>query len=70
MKKIYLKTFAVMLTLCLLFGVVPLSAFAVGDTADTGYKVGDNIEFGSYPQSEVVDPTVIAKLNAEAEKTD
>lgn len=70
MKKIYLKTVAVMLTLCLLFGVVPLSAFAVGDTADTGYKVGDNIEFGSYPQSEVVDPAVIAKLDAEAEKTD
>ena len=46
---------AVMLILC----TTPM-AFAEGDS----YKVGEIIQFGSYPQSEVTDEALIAELNA------
>ena len=54
-KKILSLLLAVIMIAC----TVPM-AFAEGKT----YEVGDIIEFGSYPQSEVKDKSLIAELNA------
>lgn len=69
MKKYFSKTFAVILTICLIFGFVPITGYTVSET-DAVYKTGDVIEFGSYPQSRVDDSTIIKELDAEAENID
>lgn len=46
----------------LLFTVVILQAIPVPRTSAKSYKVGDSIEFGSYPQSMVTDSGLIPKL--------
>ncbi len=53
------KFLSLILVAIMLVTAMPM-AFAEGNT----YKVGDIIQFGSYPQSEVKDETLIAELNA------
>ena len=53
------KILSLILVAIMLVTAMPM-AFAEGNT----YKVGDIIQFGSYPQSEVKDETLIAELNA------
>ena len=53
------KLLSLILVAVMLLTAVPL-AFAEGNT----YQVGDIIQFGSYPQSDVKDKTLIAELNA------
>lgn len=54
------KVLATILLVVLLLTIVPM-AYAEGNNT---YEVGDIIQFGSYPQSEVKDETLIAELNA------
>ena len=61
MKKILSLLLAVIMIVC----TVPM-AFAQGKT----YEVGDIIEFGSYPQSEVKDEALINELNSLAPEWD
>lgn len=53
------KLLSLILAAIMLLAAMPI-AFAEGNT----YKVGDIIQFGSYPQSEVKDEALIAELNA------
>ena len=53
------KLLSLILVAIMLVTAMPM-AFAEGNT----YKVGDIVQFGSYPQSEVKDETLIAELNA------
>ena len=53
------KFLSVILISLLMLSIVP---FAYAE--ETTYKVGDIIQFGSYPQSEVKDEALIAKLNS------
>lgn len=59
------KLLSSILVAVMLVTTMPI-AFAEGNT----YKVGDIIQFGSYPQSEVKDETLIAELNALAPEWD
>ncbi len=72
--KISKKLLSLLLCTVILFGSVILDSSIFADVFDTfnvkssaasGYKVGDIIEFGSYPQSEVTDSNVISALNAD-----
>lgn len=53
------KILSLLLAVLMLLSISPM-AYAESDT----YQVGDIIQFGSYPQSEVTDETIIAELNA------
>lgn len=53
------KILSLILVAIMLVTAMPM-AFAEGNT----YQVGDIVQFGSYPQSEVKDETLIAELNA------
>ncbi|MBO5936191.1 MAG: hypothetical protein J6Q79_01095 [Clostridia bacterium] len=53
------KLLSLILVAIMLVTAMPI-AFAEGNT----YKVGDIVQFGSYPQSEVKDEALIAELNA------
>ncbi len=55
------KFLSAVLVLVMLLTVVPM-AYAEGNT----YKVGDIIQFGSYPQSKVTDSAIITALNNKA----
>ena len=57
------KILSLILVAIMLVTAMPM-AFAEGNT----YKVGDIVQFGSYPQSEVKDEALIAKLNSIAPK--
>lgn len=57
------KLLSLILVAIILVTAMPL-AFAEGNT----YKVGDIVQFGSYPQSEVKDEALIAELNDLAPK--
>lgn len=59
------KLLSLILVAVMLVTAMPM-AFAEGET----YKVGDIIQFGSYPQSEVKDENLIAELNALAPSWD
>ena len=59
---------SVLLALLMLLSCAPLGVFA--SAAETEYKTGDIIEFGSYPQSEVTDGELKAKLTELAGSTD
>ena len=67
MKRKFLKFVSVVLTSLVLFLSLSMLSYAVeAETID--YKVGDIIEFGSYPQSEVTDARLKTELN-KMEKT-
>ena len=53
------KILSLMLAMLMLLSIAPM-AYAGGNT----YKVGDIIQFGSYPQSKVTDSTTITDLNS------
>ena len=55
------KLLSLILVAIMLVTAMPV-AFAEGNT----YKVGDIVQFGSYPQSEVTDSATVAALNAKA----
>ena len=54
------KLLSILLAVLMVISIVPL-AYAEGNNT---YEVGDIIEFGSYPQTEVKDEDLIAELNA------
>lgn len=58
------KFLATILSVILLLTIIPM---AYAEETNT-YKVGDIVQFGSYPQSEVKDEALIAELNALAPK--
>ena len=67
MKRKILKLVSVVLSLLLTMSSLSIMSYAV-DTKAVDYKVGDIIEFGSYPQSEVTDARLKTELN-KLEKT-
>lgn len=60
------KFLATILSVVLLLTIIPMAYAEENNT----YKVGDIIQFGSYPQSEVKDEALIAELNALAPEWD
>ena len=60
MKNTFKRTLVMLLALTMIFTSIPI--FAV--SAKATYNVGDIIELGSYPQSEVTDKTLRNKLSA------
>ena len=71
-KNIFKSLLALTIALIMVLGVAPLnelagvdwaSLFAPKAEAATTYKVGDIVEFGSYPQSEVTDSSLVSALN-------
>ena len=77
-KNIFKSLLALTLALIMALGVAPLSEFAGVDWASLfapkaeaegkTYKVGDIIEFGSYPQSKVTDSSLVSALNKASKK--
>ncbi len=55
------KILSVFMALIMMLSIVSITAVA----EEPLYSVGDIIEFGSYPQSEVKDETLLAELNAQ-----
>lgn len=53
------KFLATILSMILILTIIPMAYAEENNT----YKVGDIIQFGSYPQSEVKDETLVAELN-------
>ena len=72
-KNIFKSLLALTLALIMVLGVAPLSELAGVDwaslfapkveAAEKTYKVGDIIEFGSYPQSKVTDSSLVSALD-------
>ena len=72
-KNIFKSLLALTLALIMVLGVAPLSELAGVDWAGLftpkaeaegkTYKVGDIVEFGSYPQSKVTDSSLVSALN-------
>ena len=72
-KNIFKSLLALTLALIMVLGVAPLSELAGVDWAgifapkaealSPTHQVGDIVEFGSYPQSEVTDSTLVSALN-------
>ena len=72
-KNILKSILALTLALIMVLGAAPLSELAGVDwaglfapkveAAGKTYKVGDIVEFGYYPQSEVTDPSLISALD-------
>lgn len=60
------KFLATILSVILLLTIIPM-AYA---RSEIGYKRGDIVQFGTYPQSEVKDEALIAELNALAPEWD
>ncbi len=77
-KNIFKSLLALTLVLIMVLGVAPLSELAGVDWASLfapkaeadgkTYKVGDIIEFGSYPQSKVTDSSLVSALNKASKK--
>jgi len=67
LKKFYKKAMSFIMAAALLTGVVPSIDFMVESKAVdiSSMNVGDIIEFGSYPQSEVKDKDLISELDKE-----
>lgn len=73
-KNIFKSLLALTLALIMVLGVAPISELAGVDWASLfapkaeavgkTYKVGDIIEFGSYPQSKVTDSSLVSALNS------
>lgn len=65
MRKIIKRIFASLLMVVMLLTAAPLTGFAFqAEAAETTYKTGDIIEFGSYPQSKVTDSATISQLDS------
>ncbi len=71
MKRTVKRIFSTLLIVVMLIGVAPTGGIDFTPKAKamdlSSYKVGDLIEFGSYPQSEVTDSDLIAKIEAAGE---
>lgn len=77
-KNIFKSLLALTLALIMVLGVAPLSELAGVDWASLfapkveaegkTYKVGDIIEFGSYPQSKVTDSSIVSALDKASKK--
>ena len=77
-KNIFKSLLALTLALIMVLGVAPISELAGVDWATLfapkaeaegkTYKVGDIIEFGSYPQSKVTDSSLVSALNKASKK--
>lgn len=72
MGKTFKKILCTLLVVVMCLISVPLSGFVglVFKAEATEYKVGDIVQFGSYPQSKVVDENIIDSLNALAPEWD
>ena len=68
-RHIVCRALCIVLSLLMLLTVTPMTVFAE-ETESKTYKTGDIIEFGSYPQSEVTDEALKAKLTELAGSTD
>ena len=68
-RHIVCRALCIVLSLLMLLTVTPMTVFAE-ETESKTYKTGDIIEFGSYPQSEVTDGELKAKLTELAGSTD
>lgn len=68
MKKMFKRILSTLLVSVLLIGIAPMGGFGLAPKANakdiSSCKVGDIIEFGSYPQSEITDSILIAKIEA------
>ena len=65
MRKIIKRIFVSLLMVVMLLTAAPLTGFAFqAEAAETTYKTGDIIEFGSYPQSKVTDSATISQLDS------
>ncbi len=77
-KNIFKSLLALTLALIMVLGVAPLNELAGVDWASLfapkaeavgkTYKVGDIVEFGSYPQSKVTDSSLVSALNKASKK--
>lgn len=72
MKKKLKRILSALLVAVMLIGIAPIGGIDFTPKAKamdlSSYKVGDLIEFGSYPQSKVTDSTLISKLETEGSK--
>ncbi len=72
MKKKMKQILSALLVAVMLVGFAPIGGIDFTPKAKamdlSSYKVGDLIEFGSYPQSKVTDSTLISKLETEGSK--
>lgn len=68
MKKMYKRILSTLLIAVLLIGITPIGGFELSTKVSakdiSSCKVGDIIEFGSYPQSKITDSDLIAKIEA------
>lgn len=68
MKKMFKRILSTLLVSVLLIGIAPIGGFGLAPKANakdiSSCKVGDIIEFGSYPQSKITDGDLIAKIEA------
>ena len=64
MKMIFERCISLILSVCMLLGLVPFLGFLSINSNAANYEVGQIIEFGSYPQSEVTDNELLASLNS------
>lgn len=62
MKRTIKRTGSFLLAMILLFGM--FSAGSEAFAAESGYQVGDIVEFGAYPQTQVTDEQTLRALNA------
>ena len=71
MKKVFKRILSALLAVIMLVGIAPLTGIDFkAEAANKTYKVGDIIEFGSYPQSEVTDSALISKLDKASENVE
>ena len=72
MKKKVKQILSALLVTVMLVGIAPIGGIDFTSKAKamdlSSYKVGDLIEFGSYPQSKVTDSNLISKLETEGNK--
>lgn len=68
MNMIFKRILSTLLVSVLLIGIAPMGGFGLAPKANakdiSSCKVGDIIEFGSYPQSKITDSDLIAKIEA------
>jgi len=63
MKRFSKQLLSALLAVMMVITIMPVSLFTIPAAAVT-YKTGDIRIFGSYPQSQVTDPSILADLNA------
>ncbi|MCQ2484561.1 MAG: Ig-like domain-containing protein, partial [Clostridia bacterium] len=62
MKRIAKRIFGVLLVMVMLMTVAPLEGFVTKASAAGGYRVGDTLQFGEYPQTTVTNDYLRARL--------